>query len=1494
MKTTQKPMAFSAPSLPKGGGAIQSIGKGLAELGTHGTAGYEIALPISPGRGFSPALSLNYASNAGNGVFGIGWGISLPTVARRTSNGVPAYEPDDEIAGPGDDLWMPERDTKGNVIRQTVDAYKDLQLANTYSVVRHFPRVESTFDRIEHWSSNQDTPGFWLVHGADGSLHLYGKSADARRSDPQQPERVGEWLLEESMNAHGEHIRYQYETRHGQCYLRRIHYGNFEAQANLYAWATSGTADVQWHFELLFDYGVLSTRLTEKPVPVQKAWPERSDTFSSFVFGFQSDTRHLCRQVLMYHHFPEETGTDPTLVRRLLLEYRQSPLGYQQLSAAHDQAFDESARIDSRPPVEFGYSEFKCPDPAQAWQPFAHMHGLNDGQHYQLLDLYGEGMPGILYCAEEDWHYREPCRVKGTSDEVAYAQWHSLPRLPDRHNAERGRMSLCDLTGDGRLDWLIVEHGIAGFMSLQPGRGWSGFVPFDAFPLEFSSPQGQLADVMGNGLNDFALIGHRSVRLYANRRAQGFAPPLDVLRGDDDDELPVISASLSELVAFSDVLGSGQQHLLRIRPNEVKCWPNLGRGRFGKGIVLGNLNLNAETFDASRLRLADLDGSGAVDVVYLLGDQLQIFMNRGGTGFAPPVSVPWPQGTRYDSRCQVSVADLQGIGCSSLIFSVTQGQTRHWRYDFVAQKPYLLTSTNNNMGLAEQVLYRSSAQEWLDEKEQLPDEEQTPVCHMPFAMHLVSQQIRLDEVSGNRLTQCFRYRQGYYDGIERQFRGFGLLVQTDREIGEHADSTSGTAPCLLKKWFHTGQSVVPPHRGYDRSDKNALTPGKTLVTRHTPDDGDKPVEAANACSETELARALGGRLLRTELFGADSQSNPTTLYRVEQYRYAVRVLQPAVHPQRHARLLPLACEAVSYQYDGFTDDPQVVHTFNLQHDTFGCVTHCVKVHYARRLTTGDTSPFTDADEKQWWLDAHDPAQQHFYVSETLAEFIHLEESQGWRPALPWRQRTNALKFSAVPLDGGLQAADMSLEKLLERVKTDAWVNGRALTSMTAQRYRDSKTGAVLADGVAHFEALVDHLESAELDEDALGAFDVLVEKDRPGKTMLEASGYHRMAFFLPSSASGSTVWSVKSGFQTYSGLAGFYRAITLQTHKSVGVTEITYDAYWCLPTQFKLPDGCSTHVTYNYRTFQPRQITDPNGNIEEGIFDGFGQMLVRSFYRKKDQTLIGFKPVAEYRQPVSSDPASVIENPQEALQGMASAMFYAPCGWMGRLSAEARADKAWFKRCVTRQDVLPDGHVRAATRSRLTTAQSRNADEEKLYRELLISTRTPVRIICLSADRFADDDAPRQIRMNLTDLDGSGRTLQHIQKVESGPAYVIDEQGRPSLEGGKTKEAFAPQRWKVSGRVEYNNKGLPVRTCRAFFADRHHGLDHTFAGTPDTCDEHHYDALNRLTQVRLANSNGEVWLHRTTRHPWYTVEEDANDTFDEMSATPAGSTGDAA
>src|SRR5947199_9598393 len=85
---------ISAPpiSLPKGGGAIRGMGEKFAANPVTGTGSMSIPIATSPGRsGFGPQLSLSYDSGAGNGPYGFGWSLSLPSITRKTDKGLPRY-----------------------------------------------------------------------------------------------------------------------------------------------------------------------------------------------------------------------------------------------------------------------------------------------------------------------------------------------------------------------------------------------------------------------------------------------------------------------------------------------------------------------------------------------------------------------------------------------------------------------------------------------------------------------------------------------------------------------------------------------------------------------------------------------------------------------------------------------------------------------------------------------------------------------------------------------------------------------------------------------------------------------------------------------------------------------------------------------------------------------------------------------------------------------------------------------------------------------------------------------------------------------------------------------------------------------------------------------------------------------------------------------------------------------------------------------------------
>src|SRR6185312_6465150 len=125
----QKPAAPSI-NLPKGGGAIRGIGEKFAANPVTGTGSMTLPIATSPGRsGFGPQLSLSYDSGSGNGPFGFGWSLSLPSITRKTDKGLPRYDDANEsdvfILSGAEDL-VPElsKDSNGQWSRNRKGQFK--------------------------------------------------------------------------------------------------------------------------------------------------------------------------------------------------------------------------------------------------------------------------------------------------------------------------------------------------------------------------------------------------------------------------------------------------------------------------------------------------------------------------------------------------------------------------------------------------------------------------------------------------------------------------------------------------------------------------------------------------------------------------------------------------------------------------------------------------------------------------------------------------------------------------------------------------------------------------------------------------------------------------------------------------------------------------------------------------------------------------------------------------------------------------------------------------------------------------------------------------------------------------------------------------------------------------------------------------------------------------------------------------------------------------
>lgn len=1483
--TLSSTVTLTAPSLPKGGGAIQGLGESLNPSGPTGTATLTLPLPISTGRGYAPALTLTYSSGAGNGPFGLGWQLNLLLIQRRTRHGVPRYDggPQDEFLGPDGEVLVSERDAHGQPITASVHQYGSKTLNTTYQVTRYFPRVERAFDRIEYWQGTQPGDAFWLIHGADGQLHCLGKTPAGRIANPANTTQIAEWRIEESVNPLGEHIYYQYRSENTDNvnlsgneagrdhqvnrYLIQVAYGNRTAAADLYLWDTDDASDCDWLFSLVFDYGERGgDSQSAPPYAASGTWPVRADSFSHYQYGFEFRTHRLCRQVLLFHHFPQQLNAPDTLISRLLLTYHQSPV-FSLLTLAQSLAYEADSTLQSLPPLELGYSGFSLGTLPAGYQVFEGLAGLNDGQRYQLVDLYGEGLPGVLYRAGSDWRYRAPIRGQQGGDSVEYGAWQPLPAVPSMQPA---RPMLMDFNGDGRLDWLVTQPGLNGYFTLREDKTWSNFMPFAALPPEFFHPQAQLADLVGTGLSDLALIGPNSVRLYMNCR-DGFSRAEDVAQ-DNGIALPVAGRAAHELIAFSDVLGSGQPHLVRVRYDGVTCWPNLGRGRFGKPITLATLNLAYETFNPDQVFLADLDGSGASDLIYFNHDSLTVYLNQSGNGFAAPVTLPLLGNLTFDRLCQVSFADLQGLGVASLVITYPHMTPTHWRLDFARAKPYLLTTLNNNRGAQTELAYRSSAQYWLDDKQAGNDASSS----LPMPIHTLAQVSTFDEITGNTVSHQYGYHHGVYDGVEREFRGFGLVTvqdtpnivaETKADPMAHTPSVPLAPPLLTKTWYHTGrENDEHALAGTPYRDAGAVTLLPTRLTRFdSATQQDTALDAPNDTIRWWLFRALKGQTLRQEVYGLEGSAQQVP-YSVSTWRYQVRQVQ-ARAGNADLIVLPGMLEQVSYHYERIAVDPVVNQQVVLQRDQYGNLGWQVTIAYPRRPKTG-MNPYPDTLPATSWASSYDDQQQNLHLSETRAQPIHLDATQAWRLGLPSQQRTNVLIYpaSAAPAGG---------------LNYEALIQTSGLLGASQPRTYTGQQKTVYVDSLPALTALVDHVETAEFDDTALAAYDGVLDTEARAK-WLTSAGYQQAERLLPPNGPEPQVWVAPRGYTVYLGADGFYRPKSVQPTKLTGPVTYDYDDDYCALT--RTTDALNNQITaaYDYRFLVPWQIVDINANTHEVKLDALGRVVASSFYGTEQGQKVGFSPVSAFSA-AGLTVEQAIEQAGTQPQVVANFSVIDTFSWMGQLTEAAlRAvikapddPAAVWNTLQSQRFITAQGQVLAAGHAWAASSVSIAGIPDQVRSLITALIRMPVHFVTLTADRYANDTA-QQVGVNLAYFDGLGRTLQAVQKVPPGDAWQRDAQGEIVVDStGKPVSATASTRWAVSGKVEYDNKGQPVRSYQPYFINDWRYVADKAMRSCGYADTHYYDATGREIQVLTAKG----YLRRTGYYPWFTVAEDENDTW---------------
>jgi RHS repeat-associated protein len=705
-KSGVKPQVISLPSGP---GSLEGLGETFEPNLSTGTSSYPVKFTAAPGRvGFQPEISLGYDGGNANGPWGMGWKLSVPSIQRRTEDGLPSYD----------------------------DAQDTFIFSNGEKLVRlsngdYRFENESSFMRFRRIAG-----GGWEAHTPDGLRYLFGESENARVDNHRG---IFRWELERMVDTHGNELKYSYLHDGEYAYPREIRY-NFGAN-------TGGGAVYN---TVVFNYEPRPDTYTDRRSGAPIRVGLRGTDIQMWALG------KLVR-AYQFSYEPERSTGKYSLLNQVR------------------QVGDDG--VSTLPPHSFTYTQFDATTsavvPMQNIPPVALTNPDAD-----LVDINADGLPDLVYTPADGQHRFYLNRGHG--------RWQVEPVLPQNSPAERlsnPNVRMADVNGDGAVD-LMVKAGTTAdapfyYYRNQGGREWQqgdrvDFGPPPAFDL--NDPTVQLFDVDNDKRIDVVWSVSERLKIWLAREGSWSQT------ADFDVPAPAAGEAASfadPKVKLFDMNGDRMLDLVLVRDGQVVVWAHNGNGDYDQAETILNppTGVGAEE---STIQVDDLNNDGLGDLVLVGNRRVTYWLNLGDGSLSDPIVIE--NTPAYNAQeTAVRLADIDGDGASELVFSSAAGMEY---VDFsTREQPFLLRSVDNGLGRTIHITYKSSIEDYIADW----DANNPWEINLPFPTQVVNQVTVHDANSGDDYTIDYHYRDGFYDGVQKEFRGFVRSQEIKR-----GDATTAT------------------------------------------------------------------------------------------------------------------------------------------------------------------------------------------------------------------------------------------------------------------------------------------------------------------------------------------------------------------------------------------------------------------------------------------------------------------------------------------------------------------------------------------------------------------------------------------------------------------------------------------------------------------------------------------------------------------------------